>query len=169
MIITREWAMPNKWTFEIKPIKKLLSEEMAGGGVWVDPFAGMHSMAQITNDLNPEMPAQYHMDALEFLRGLESNSVDGVLFDPPYSQRQVAECYAGIQGGLKWDGKMNFWSNAKNECARIVRDGGTAICFGWNSMGLGMKRGFEMSRVMLVPHGGSRNDTIVTVERKVMR
>ena len=112
MKIERIWAMPNKWTFKIKPIAEMLRKEV-DYGIWVDPFAGMYSPATITNDLNPEMPTQYHMDALEFLRRLKTGSVDGVLFDPPYSQRQVRECYAGIAGGLKWDGRMTFWSEAK--------------------------------------------------------
>ena len=34
-------------------------------------------------------------------------------------------------------------------------------------MGLGKNRGFEMLEILLVPHGGSKNDTIVTVERKL--
>jgi hypothetical protein len=165
VIIERTWAMPNKWTFKIKPIAALLKAEMTDG-LWIDPFAGMTSPAAITNDLNPDMPTVYHKDALDFLKSFADGSVDGVLFDPPYSQRQVQECYQGIQGGLKWDGRMTFWSRAKNEVARVIRPGGKALCFGWNSMGLGLSRGFEMERIMLVPHGGSRNDTIVTVERK---
>lgn len=80
--------------------------------------------------------------------------------------RQVRECYDGIGGGLHWDGKTTFWSRAKDECARILRPGGKVLCFGWNSMGLGLNRGFEMRRVLLVPHGGNRNDTICTVEVK---
>jgi len=34
-------------------------------------------------------------------------------------------------------------------------------------MGIGKNRGFEMTRILLVPHGGSKNDTIVTVETKI--
>lgn len=165
MIIERQWAMPNKWTFTIPPIKTLLSEEMTDG-LWIDPFAGEHSPANITNDLNPEKNTDYHMDALEFLRTFDTESVDGVLFDPPYSPRQVRECYDSIGAGLSWNGKVSFWSNAKNEVARIVKPHGKVICFGWNSMGCGMKRGFDMKRILLVPHGGSRNDTICTVEVK---
>jgi hypothetical protein len=41
------------------------------------------------------------------------------------------------------------------------------MCFGWNSSGIGIKRGFELIEVLLVCHGGSHNDTIVTVERKI--
>lgn len=165
--IERAWAMPNKWTFSIKPIKQLISEELTGG-LWIDPFAGECSPASITNDINPERPTTYHMDALEFLKTFDDNSVDGVFYDPPYSPRQVKECYDGI-GGLQWDGRMTFWSETKNEIARILKPDGKCICFGWNSMGLGKKRGFEMTRILLVPHGGSRNDTICTVEVKTMK
>ena len=31
MVIEREWAMPSKNTFSIKPIHKLISEELTGG------------------------------------------------------------------------------------------------------------------------------------------
>lgn len=164
MRIDRIWAMPNKWTFTIKPISILLKEEMTDG-VWIDPFAGEHSPATITNDLNMDRPTTYHIDAIEFLKSFPDSSVDGVLYDPPYSQRQVKECYEGI-GKNNWDGRMTFWSESKNEAARILKPGGKVICFGWNSMGLGIERGFEMIRILLVPHGGARNDTICTVEIK---
>jgi ribonucleotide reductase alpha subunit len=34
------------------------------------------------------------------------------------------------------------------------------------SMGLGKNRNFTMQEVLLIPHGGSKNDTIITVETK---
>lgn len=166
MIIERKWAMPNRWTFCIKPVKELLDQEL-DGGLWIDPFAGLYSPATIKNDLNPDTPADYHLDAQDFLKLFKDGSVDGVLCDPPYSPRQVRECYDGIAGGLKWDGRCNFWSDMKNECARVLRPGGKAICFGWNSMGLGINRGFAMQKILLIPHGGSKNDTICTVEVKM--
>jgi hypothetical protein len=33
-------------------------------------------------------------------------------------------------------------------------------------MGMGKNRFFEIIEILLVPHGGHKNDTIVTVERK---
>ena len=68
--------------------------------------------------------------------------------------------------GKKEFSSMKYWADIKNEIARILKPGGKAICFGWSSMGLGKNRGFEMDRILLVPHGGSKNDTIVTVETK---
>ena len=114
MKIERIWAMPNKWTFGIKPIAKLLKEEI-GNGLWIDPFAGEMSPAQVTNDLNPKRQTTYHMDALDFLKMFDDDSVDGILYDPPYSPRQVKECYDGIGGNLKWDGHTNFWSDTKKK------------------------------------------------------
>lgn len=164
----RKHAQPNKWTFEIPPIKQLLKEEM-NGGAWCDPFAGMTSPAQVRNDLNPDAPAEFHMDALEFLRAQPSNHYDGVLYDPPYSMRQASECYKtyGKERFTANVTNMRYWSQCKTEIARILKPGGKVMCFGWNTMGIGMKRGFEMTRVLMVPHGGSRNDTIATVETRL--
>lgn len=170
MRIERIWAMPNKETFLINPIADLLEEEVYnfGNELWIDPFAGNNSPAQIKNDLNPSITSnvQYHMDALDFLKTFKDDSVYGVLFDPPYSPRQVKECYDKIGLNLKFDGKSNFWSKIKDEIARIVKPSGKVICFGWNSIGIGKKRGFKMIRILLVPHGGNHNDTICTVEVK---
>ncbi len=165
MRIDRIWAMPNKWTFTIQPIADLLREEVTGG-LWVDPFAGENSPANVRNDLNPKRNTEYHMDALEFLKMFKDESVDGVLYDPPYSPRQVRECYDVIGIDIPFDGRTNFWSDTKDEIARITKNGGKVICFGWNSMGCGLSRGFKMDRVLIVPHGGMRNDTICTVETK---
>ena len=167
MKIERKWAMPNKWTFTIKPIKELLEEEVTEG-LWGDPFAGENSPAKLTNDLRESMPSIYHMDALLFLKELKSESLDGVLFDPPYSITQAKQCYEGM-GMELLDTKptsMKYWGDCKTEVARVLKPGGKAICFGWTSMGIGKNRGFEMQRILLVPHGGSKNDTIVTVEIK---
>jgi len=161
--------MPNKWTFTIKPIAAVLKEEVTNDGKgWVDPFAGKNSPAEFTNDLNPEAKAKSHADALEFLKSLVTGKYKGVLFDPPYSITQAIQCYEG-HGMDLLDTKpssMKYWADCKREIARIVEPGGKAICFGWTTMGIGIKRGFEMQRILIVPHGGSRNDTLVTVEVK---
>ena len=165
MIIERKWAMPHKWTFTIKPIAELLKDITTDYSNWVDPFAGMNSPCGITNDLRESMPTTHHLDALEFLKTLPDNSFDGVLYDPPYSITQAKECYESC--GLKnLSGSMKYWVDIKDEIKRIIKPNGIAVCFGWNSMGLGINRGFTMGRILLVPHGGSKNDTIVTVERK---
>ena len=163
----RVWAMPNRNTFDIPPIKNLLAEEMDFSKYWLDPFANRNRLATVTNDLNPEYDTDYHMDALDFLKMFPDNFVDGVLYDPPYSPRQVSECYRGV--GYNVTNNMtraSFWSGQKREISRIVKIGGKVITFGWNSGGVGRKYGFEIRRILLIPHGGWHNDTICVVEVK---
>lgn len=165
--IERIWAMPNKNTFEILPIKKLISEEVDLSKYWIDPFANRNKVASVTNDLSLEYDTDYHLDALDFMKIFEDNSVDGVLYDPPYSPRQVSECYNDVGYNVTWDTtKASFWGNHKREISRIVKIGGKVITFGWNSGGIGYKYGFEIERILMVPHGGWHNDTICTVEVK---
>lgn len=165
--IQRQWAMPSKNTFDIKPIKELIQSELTNG-TWIDPFANQNKLAAITNDLNPDFDTDYHMDALDFLKTFQNESVDGVLYDPPYSPRQVTECYQGVGMNVTSETiRASFWGNQKKEISRIVKPGGKVITFGWNSGGIGRKYGFEITRILLVPHGGWHNDTICTVEIKV--
>ena len=164
--IERVWAMPNKNTFEIKPIHDLIVEEMTDD-TWIDPFANRNKLATITNDLSQEFDTDYHLDALDFMKLFGDASVDGVLYDPPYSPRQVSECYNNVGFNVTWDTtKASFWGNHKREISRIVKVGGKVITFGWNSGGIGYKYGFEITRILMVPHGGWHNDTICTVEVK---
>lgn len=164
--IERAWAMPSKNTFSVAPIEAFVQEEM-GEGLWIDPFSCGCRIASVTNDLNPDVDADYHMDALDFLKQFDDESVDGVLYDPPYSPRQVAECYHGVGREVTMETtQSSFWSRHKAEMARIVKRGGRVLSFGWNSCGVGKKNGFEMTRILLVAHGGNHNDTICTSERK---
>jgi hypothetical protein len=159
--------MPNKDTFTIKPIRHIVNKYIGCGDGWIDPFAGENSPAEITNDLNPEKPTKFHADALSFLRTIDSESVVGVLYDPPYSITQAKQVYDSFGADKFNPASMMYWSDCKNEISRVLKIGGIAICCGWNSNGIGKKRLFRMDEVLIVPHGGSKNDTIVTVETKV--
>lgn len=158
--------MPNSKTFSVPPIGSFVMEEITDG-LWIDPFSCGCRIAKVTNDLNPSVDADYHMDALDFLKMFPDESVDGVLYDPPYSSRQVAECYHGVGREVTMETTQgSFWAKHKAEISRIVRGGGKVLCFGWNSGGIGMKYGFNMTRVLLVAHGGAHHDTICTSETK---
>lgn len=165
--MNREWAMPNSSTFEIKPIEKLVTGYVQeSDGVWIDPFAGEAEFADVTNDLNPEIETDYTMDAVDFLQMFDDGEVDGgVLFDPPYSPRQIKEVYdsIGIETTMETT-QATFWSNCKDEISRICTDGSIVLTFGWNSGGIGKTNGFQKQEILLVAHGGWHNDTICTVE-----
>lgn len=167
MIIKRKWAMPNSKTFSIKPIQDLINKYVKG--VVIDPFANDSKIANITNDLDPQYQTTYHLDALDFLKLFDDNSVDVVLYDPPYSPRQVSECYKKLDMSVNMKTtQSSYWSNHKKEIGRIVKKNGICITCGWNSGGIGKKYGFKIIEILLVPHGGWHNDTIVTVEQKII-
>lgn len=167
---SRQWCMSNKETFSILPITELIQRYISKEKVWIDPFVGnsiFKNDCKYTNDLNRRIPASYHLEALDFLKRFKEKSIDGVLFDPPFSPRQISECYKSV--GKKVYMKTtqsSFWGNRKKEVARIVKCGGIVICCGWNSGGIGETLGFQILEILLVPHGGHHNDTIVTVEQK---
>ena len=160
--------MPNKNTFNIKPINELIHRYLKEDMLVVDPFANANKLATITNDLDPQYDTDYHLDALDFLKQIEDNSVDLVLYDPPYSQRQVSESYRKLDMTVNMETTQNsYWTKQKREIARIVKQGGYVISCAWNSGGIGKKYGFDIEEILLVAHGSWHNDTITTVERKV--
>ena len=161
MKIERVWEVPNKYTFKMRCVSALLGVVM-NGGTWADPFCGLYSPAQIRNDADEANQAEHHMDGLDFLKSLADKSVDGVLFDPPYSTEQALRKYKPKHNGTA--GRSEYWARCKDEIARVVKPRGTVVCFGWDSTGIGKKRGFELQEVLLICHGACHNDTIITVE-----
>ena len=48
----------------------------------------------------------------------DDNSVDMVLFDPPYSPHQISVCYKQMDRAVSWqDVSASFWSKQKDEIA----------------------------------------------------
>lgn len=172
ILFKRAWAMPNGKTFSIKPIKEFIEDDYQhyqNGGVIVEPFAGDSVYGTITNDLNPDKNTTHHMDALEFLKSLPDNSADMVLYDPPYSITQAATLYKSY-GKERLEcsvANMRYWKLCKDNVARILKKGGVCLSFGWNTNGLGKGRGFELTQVLIVAHGGSKNDTLCVREYKL--
>ena len=86
MKIERAWSMPKRNTFDIPPIREFINKHLVRG-IIIDPFANKNRIATITNDLDPRYQTDYNMDALNFLKIFNNNSIDMVLYDPPYSPR----------------------------------------------------------------------------------
>jgi len=90
-----------------------------------------------------------------------------LLFDPPYSGRQVSECYKKLEKTITMhDTNSGFLTKFKKEISRVVKEDGIVVTCGWNSNGIGKKYGFEIIEILMVAHGSSHNDTIVTIEKK---
>lgn len=169
--IKRAWAMPNANTFDIRPIGDLVQKYIAQSHLSVDPYARNRAWATFTNDLNPATDAMWHMDAIEFLALLANEGVvaDLLILDPPYSPRQVKECYDSfghkMQQGDALLGAVR--KKLKAEACRLLAPNGVVITCGWNTVGMGKTLGFELVEILVCCHGSDHNDTLTTVERRV--
>lgn len=127
-------------------------------GEIIDPFARYCKWGTITNDIDENMPTKYHMDALDFLKIIETNSAKIILFDPPFSETQSKRYEAGITNLYsKGDGT---YKKIMNECDRIMKPGGILIKLGYNSSR--PSKNFELIKLDIVNFGGLRNDVIVS-------
>lgn len=173
----RVFAMPNSCTFDIPPIRSLVKTYLHNSKVSVDPFARNKRWATHTNDLNPETAAEHHLEALDFLTLLCDQNVraDLVLFDPPYSRRQVAEVYNGI-GRHYGMGDSQYhslnWPAERAKIDQLLDPGGIVMSFGWQSNGMnqcGSDAGkYAIEEILLVAHSGAHHDTICIVEKRVI-
>ena len=168
MNIFREYAQSSKNTFDILPINKLINRYWNQELISVDLFSRNQKYATYTNDLIPDTTADYHMDVLDFLKVMKSKNVgaDIVFFDPPYSLRQMKECYENIGNKITQRESQFFYGDVRNGIDEILRPGGIVISFGWNSIGMGKKRNYEILEILLVCHGRAHNDTICVVDKK---
>lgn len=175
MKFTRAWAMPHGDTFSIRPIGDFVRSYLAASKVSVDPFARNNAWATYTNDLNPKTSAQRHMDAEDFLFQLAFEGLGGkcdlAILDPPYSPRQISECYreAGITADMKDTQNAALYSRVKGALMPLLAPDAVVLSFGWNSAGMGSKHGFQISEVLLVAHGGAHNDTICIAEQRIAK
>ena len=162
--------MPSGDTFSVPPIGDFVRRYLSAAKVSIDPFARNKAWATHTNDLNPETTAQHHMDAEAFLLLLGSQGVkaDLIIFDPPYSPRQISECYkeAGITVGMKETQNAALYARMKSALLPILTPDAVVLSFGWNSAGMGKKHGFEQIEIKLVCHGAAHNDTICLAEQR---
>lgn len=171
MIFSRIFAMPSADTFSVKPIGEFVQRYLMASQRSIDPFARDKRWATRTNDLNPDTKAEFHLDAEKFceLMGFTDGPFDLGIFDPPYSPRQISECYKniGLEVGMKETQSAVLYKRVRDALHEIIIPGGIVLSFGWSSMGMGKVRGWEILEILLVAHGGAHNDTICIAERKL--
>lgn len=163
--------MPSKNTFSMQPIGSFVRRYLAEAKISVDPFARNNNWATHTNDIDRDTSAQAHMDAEEYLNYLADRGVvaDLVLFDPPYSPRQISEHYKAAGRAVTSEDTQNgrLYRRVRDAIDRIIHPRGYVLSFGWSSTGMGLTRGYIPVEILMVPHGGAHNDTICVAERKV--
>lgn len=166
-LIRRAWAMPNGDTFSVPVMGEFVRRYLKNSRVSIDPFARNKRWATHTNDLNPATEAEHHMEARDFLRMLVARGVraDLVIFDPPYSPRQISECYAsaGLTAGMKDTQNARLYSECRALITQLAEPGCVALSFGWNSSGMGSP--WTTEEILMVCHGAAHNDTICVADR----
>lgn len=147
----------HRYTFSVKPIRHWV--EQACEGQVLNLFAGktILQLPEVRNDIDPEMPADFHLDALRFVRAWKGGRFNTIVLDPPYAYRKSMELYKG--------NICSPFRQLKDELIRCIEPGGKVITFGYHSVSMGAGRGFTLENIGLFSHGGAIHDTIATVER----
>jgi len=165
---SRVWQMPTADTFSAPAVGAWVKSYLSKSKCSVDPFARNKRWATHTNDINPATGAEHHMDAEAFLFMLRDKGVrcDLAILDPPYSPRQIKECYqsAGIKCGMRETQNAALYARVRHAVSQILTPDAVVLSFGWNSCGMGKKYGMEIIDVLLCCHGGAHNDTICIAE-----
>jgi hypothetical protein len=125
-------------------------------------FAGKNrlNVDETRVDVDPEMPADYHIDAADFIDTWDKFSFDTVVLDPPYNVRKSREKYGGRHIGK--------YKIIKDNLHKVLSPNARVISLGYDSVGMSFSRGFIKSHICLICHGGDHNDTICLVEEMVI-
>ena len=111
----------NRYTFSVRPMKEWVETNCEGKTL--NLFAGKTKLLvnEIRNDLDGEMLADYHMDALAFVLDWNGEKFNTVLLDPPYAYRKSMEMYKGIIASP--------FRQLKDAIPDILKDNGIVITF----------------------------------------
>ena len=152
---------PKRYTFEQPQLKQWVEKQCRGKVL--NLFAGttLLSVNETRNDMDPKTPAKYHLPADEFCKMAIDRKMkfDTVILDPPYNLRKSREKYHGRYFGS--------FTVIKRMIPDLLNNGGRIITLGYDTVGIGKKRGFEKIAVCVVCHNGDHNDTLCLVERKI--
>ncbi len=150
-----------RYTFESPKIKKWVETNCQGSVL--NLFAGRtllnNILMEIRIDSDTDMPADFHVDALDFVRTC-LRMFDTIILDPPYSYRKSMEMYNG-----------NLNSRFKliaDNIPRILNEDGRVISFGYHSTFMGKKRGFYLDTMCIFAHGGAQHCTIAIIEKRII-
>ena len=128
-----------------------------------DPFARNCEWAgKWTNDIDSNTKAKFNMDALDFLKKMDKQKFDCVLFDPPFSQIQAERKYESGHVNVYTDPK--YVKQCFSEISRILRPGGKVLKLGYNSSRHSPV--LDLDKGYIVNFGANRNDVIMTLWTK---
>lgn len=171
LTLRRVLSNPEVPLFERKQMASLLKTYFREG-LFIDPFCGSPVAANnlTTNDIDPTIKADSHKEALDFLREIPTSSVDGVIYNPPYSPKRIKEFLR--KGGYKESSMKqytkDFHKKRKDEVSRILRKGGIVLSVSGSSLGMTKERGFSLKEVLYLYYAEeSYFETVITIDQKI--
>ena len=146
---------PKKYTFEQPELLRWTVQNCRGAVL--NLFAGKTPLGikEYRVDIDASLAPDHVGDAHKFILTTEMR-FDTIILDPPYNLRKAREKYNG--------GYVGSMRKLKADLARVLNPGGRVISFGFDSVGMGARRGFEKVALCVVCHNGDHNDTICLVE-----
>ena len=155
------WTVqPNRWTFQSDKMRQWVEQRLQGRVL--NACAGktmlVHDHEIIRNDIDQDRDADLHVDVCNIADELEPESIDTVVYDPPFSQNQANRSYDGQQVG---DDAL-----AKRQFDEILRPGGRVIQFGFSTTCMPMSMGYEREEVAVWNTLGRMNDYLSVVDKK---
>jgi hypothetical protein len=157
------FEMPNQWTFIMPKIQQYLLKIVQKHQKILIPFAGEYRFPKMEKhwiyiDIEPNKPQPYIQgNTLNVLPKLQEK-FDLIISDPPYSFFQAHTTYKNKD--------LISMTAIKEEYNRLLVGGGQIISFGFNSTGMGKKRGFTKIELSIVNQGGNHNDILILLEQK---
>lgn len=146
-----------RYTFESLKIKTWI--ENNSQGKCLNLFAGITKLDidEIRNDIDINCIAEFHKDAVDFVKEWKGHKFDTIILDPPYAYRKAMEMYNG-----------NYTSRFKmlaDLIPTILKDNGRVISLGYHSTFLSKKRNAKLIKLCVFAHGGSQHCTIGIIEK----
>lgn len=155
---------PRKYTFDTEPIANWV-RSVTQEGMVLNLFAGRNRLYEFSSniiehrvDLDPTVNPTFNMDAESFIQYAkkENYKYNTIILDPPYNLRKSVEKYGGRY--------MSNFQKIKEDILDLLLDSTNVITCGYNSVSMGENRGFSVNDILLISHGGSHNDTVITNE-----
>lgn len=159
-------AAIGRWTFQTKKVRDVLLPYLDGRVL--NAFAGKTHLAdykrgisEVRNDLNPEIDADYHLDAADLGERFDDESFDVVVLDPPFDQSQADEHYGSMHARDMGD--------VRKAVAPLVKRGGRIVEFGWNLWGAAdYFKQWEREEKLLFRRGiPDRQPVLMVVDRRI--
>jgi len=156
-------AVLSRWTFEAEQIRSVVEDHLRGRVL--NATAGRTRLAHepvVRNDINPDLPADSHVNIQQADDRWPTHSFETVVFDPPFDEGQADERYGG------WHAAE--FPAAREALAPLVRPGGMAISLGWTIYGFAEQfDGWVREELHIYQRGPVHPDVFLLVERRVQR